>query len=210
MKHEWRKHEKELYLPGNAPVKIQVPGFGFFTVRGKGNPNDEIFPEYIGVLYSLSYAVKMSPKKGRAPVGYFDYAVYPLEGVWDISEKAKANDNGTLDKNELVFKLMIRQPGFVDEEYALGIIEQVKRSKPHGLLDQVRFEHINDGTCIQMLHLGSYDDEPGSFQRMEDFASQQNLSRKSKVHREIYLNDARKVEPAKLKTVLRFEVEHQG
>ena len=209
MKHEWRKQEKEIYMPGNTPVKVQVPEFGFFSIRGKGNPNDDRFPEYIGVLYALSYAVKMSPKKGNAPEGYFDYAVYPLEGIWDISEEAKSDYKGTLDKNQLVFNLMIRQPGFVDAAYAARIIGQVKRSKPHDLLDQVRFERITDGHCIQMLHLGSYDDEPESFQRMEDFACQQKLVRTSRVHREIYLNDARKVEPAKLKTVLRIRVKEK-
>jgi len=101
MKHEWRKNEKEIYLPKNHPVKIQVPEFGFFTIRGKGNPHNDEFPEYIGVLYSLSYAVKMSPKKGRAPEGYFDYAVYPLEGVWDISEQARENFTGKLATEKL-------------------------------------------------------------------------------------------------------------
>jgi len=87
------------------------------------------------------------------------------------------------------------------------MVEQVKKSKPHELLSQVKFEHITDGECVQMLHLGSYDDEPASFQKMEDFAVHENLKRVSKVHREIYLSDVRKVEPSKLKTVLRFEVE---
>ncbi len=209
MKHEWRKKEKEIYLPKNKPVRIQIPEFGYFSIEGKGNPNDESFAEYIGVLYSLSYAIKMSPKKGIEPEGYFEYAVYPLEGVWDINEEAKKTFSGNIDKNDLVFNLMIRQPDFVDEEYALMMVEKVKKSKPHELLSQVRFEHIVDGECIQMLHLGSYDDEPESFQKMEDFAGKENLNRISKVHREIYLTDARKVEPEKLKTVLRFEVENK-
>jgi len=160
-------------------------------------------------LYSLSYAIKMSPKKGIEPKGYFDYAVYPLEGVWDINEEAKLTFSGKIDKNDLVFNLMIRQADFVDEEYALMIVELVKRSKPHELLSQVKFEHITEGDCVQMLHLGSYDSEPDSFQKMEDFAVKENINRISKVHREIYLSDARKVEPEKLKTVLRFKVENK-
>jgi hypothetical protein len=115
MKHEWRKKEKGLYLPKKVPVQIQVPEFHFFTIKGKGNPNDDFFPEYIGVLYSLAYAVKMSPKKGLAPEGYFDYTVYPLEGVWDISAEAKNSATGGFTKDDLVFKLMIRQPDFVEE-----------------------------------------------------------------------------------------------
>jgi hypothetical protein len=206
MKHEWKKHEKEFYLPKNKPEVIDIPKFGFFTVRGKGNPNDDHFPEYIGVLYALSYAVKMSPKKGMAPDNYFDYTVYPLEGVWDIDEEAKENFDGTLDKDTLIFNLMMRQPGFVSEKFAGEVIELTKIKKPHPLLDRVTFETIQEGTCIQMLHLGSYDDEPESFRIMEAFAADRGLERISKKHREIYLSDARKTAPDKLKTVLRFQV----
>jgi len=209
MKHEWRKKEKKIYLPKNKPERIWVPEFGYFTIEGKGNPNDDFFPEYIGVLYALSYAVKMSPKKGSAPKGYFDYTVYPLEGVWDISEEAKRTFDGTLNKDELVFTLMIRQPGFVDEAYALSVIEKVKESKAHELLSKVKFERFADGDCIQMLHLGSYDNEADSFRIMEEFAGKEKLRRKAKIHREIYLTDARKTEPDKLKTVLRFKVEEE-
>jgi hypothetical protein len=206
MKHEWRKKEKGLYLPKKVPVQIQVPEFHFFTIKGKGNPNDDFFPEYIGVLYSLAYAVKMSPKKGLAPEGYFDYTVYPLEGVWDISAEAKNSATGGFTKDDLVFKLMIRQPDFVDEAFAESMIAQTKVKKPHELLEQVKFERITEGHCVQMMHLGPYDDEPESFQLMEDFAAKENLLRLSKKHREIYLNDARKTAPEKLKTVLRFQV----
>ncbi len=206
MKHEWRKKEKEIYLPKNKPVIIQIPEYKYFTIEGSGNPNDDHFPEYIAVLYSLSYAVKMSPKKGLEPKGYFDYTVYPLEGVWDLNEEAKKKFDGKFNKNDLVFKLMIRQPDFVDVQFAMMMIEQTKKKKPHELLNSVKFEKITDSECVQMMHLGSYDNEPESFKQMEDFAEQQNLSRISKAHREIYLSDARKVAPEKLKTVLRFQV----
>ncbi len=209
MKQEWRKKEKEIYLPKNKPVKIHIPEFSFYTIEGKGNPNDDFFPEYIGVLYSLSYAVKMSNKKGMEPEGYFDYTVYPLEGIWDISEEAKKRFDGKIDKDDLLFKLMIRQPDFVDEKFAEKILEQTKKTKPHKLLDKVKFEKITDGNCVQMIHLGSYDNEPESFRLMEEFAEKENLNRISKVHREIYLSDARKVVPEKLKTVLRFKVENK-
>lgn len=207
MKHEWRKNEKQFYLPEGKPELIDIPGFKFFTIEGKGNPNDDSFAEYIGVLYSLSYAVKMSYKKGIEPHGYFDYSVYPLEGIWDISEEGKKEFNGTLNKNELVFKLMIRQPDFVDENYATMILEHVKNTKPHKLLAKVKFETITDGRSIQMMHTGSYDEEPNSFKRMEEYAEKEGCFRKTKTHREIYLSDARKVPAAKLKTVLRFSVD---
>ncbi len=206
MKHEWKKNEKQFYLPGSKPELIKIPGFKFFTIEGTGNPNDDFFAEYIGVLYSLSYGIKMSPKKRAEPNGYFDYTVYPLEGVWDLNDHAKRSYNGTINKSDLIFKLMIRQPDFVDHDFALKILDETKKKKPHDLLEKVRFEEMIEGDCIQMLHSGSYDCEPESFKLMESFARQQNYMRKSNTHREIYLSDARKVAPDKLKTILRFNV----
>lgn len=206
MKHEWRKREKDFYFPKNEPEIVTIPEFKFFTIEGGGNPNDPYFAEYIGVLYSVSYAIKMSPRTGLVPDGYFDYTVYPLEGVWDLNEEAKKTYDGTLDKNDLVFTLMIRQPDFVDDSFAQLILERTENKKPHELLKKVKFQKIQDGTCVQMMHLGSYDTEPESFKRMEDFTSGAKLFRMSKVHREIYLSDVRKVAPHKLKTVLRFQV----
>jgi hypothetical protein len=207
MKHEWKKVEKQFYLPKNKPEILNIPSFKFFTLEGKGNPNDDFFADFIGVLYSLSYAIKMSPKKNNAPLGYFDYTVYPLEGVWDITEEARKIYNGTINKDDLVFKLMIRQPDFVDPDYAQQVLEHTMKKKPHALLDKVKFEEIIEGSSIQMLHNGSYDNEPASFQLMEQFAEKEKVKRVSKIHREIYLSDARKVAPEKLKTVLRFSIE---
>ena len=206
MKHDWKKEEKLYYLPGTNPSLVTIPPVRFFSVKGEGNPNDESFGEYISVLYSLPYAVKMSPKKGLAPSGYSEYSVYPLEGIWDISEEAKKKKMETLDKNALVFNLMIRQPGFITDSYAQKIIEMTSKKKPHPLLEKVRFETINEGECVQMLHIGSYDSEPASFKKMEDFCAANSLKRVSKIHREIYLSDARKTAPEKLKTILRFNV----
>jgi len=207
MKHDWKKNEKQFYLPKNKPELISIPKFKFFIIEGYGNPNDDFFAEYIGVLYSLSYGIKMSPKKGIEPKGYFEYTVYPLEGVWDLNDKAKQSFDGTINKNDLVFKLMIRQPDFVERDFAMQILYETKKKKPHDLLGQVRFEEIIDGDCVQMLHLGSYDDEPASFRMMGNFIEQNGYRRKDKTHREIYLSDARKVSPDKLKTVLRLSIE---
>lgn len=207
MKQEWRKNEKQFYVPKNKPELIEIPKFKFFSVEGEGNPNDDFFSEYIGVLYSLSFGVKMSPKKGIQPKGYFDYTVYPLEGIWSLNQDAQKTFDEKINKNDLVFKLMIRQPNFVDVDFAMQILEQTKKKKPHSLLYQVKFEEITEGNCIQMLHLGSYDNESESFRIMENFAKEQNFSRTSKTHREIYLGDPRKVSPDKLKTVLRFSID---
>jgi len=207
MKMEWRKKEKTLYLPKTIPTIIDILEFKYFMIDGKGNPNDEFFAEYIAVLYSLSYGVRMSPKSGSAPAGYYEYTVYPLEGIWDISESAKQNYTGNLDKNSLVFTLMIRQPDFVTDEFAMDIIDKIKKKKPHKLLDKVRFGIMTEGKCVQMMHLGSYDNEPDSFKKMGEFCLENNLKRISGSHKEIYLSDARKVPPEKLKTVLRYKVE---
>ena len=207
MQYDWKKSEKQFYLPKSQPVLVNIPTFSYFLVAGKGNPNDDFFAEYIGVLYSLSYAVKMSPKQGSAPDGYFDFTVYPLEGVWDIAEEAKPNFTGKIDKDALVFQLMIRQPDFVTTDFALEIIERVKKKKPHPLLESVQFVTVHEGLSVQMMHVGRYDDEPQSFSQMESFATSSHLRRISHRHREIYLSDARKVAPEKLKTILRIQVE---
>ena len=204
MKYEWRKQGKEIYLPKAKPQILDVGKYQFFTINGKGNPNDEIFSEAIGVLYKLSYAVKMLPKKGIIPDGYFDYTVFPLEGIWEKEELSE-----TLNKDKLIYTIMIRQPDFVTKEIAETVIESVKDKNPHALLDIVKFEEIHDGMCVQMLHIGSYDDEPKTFEQMDVFCSDNNLKRISNKHREIYLSDARKVEKSKLKTVLRYSVEYK-
>ena len=204
MKIEWRKHEKAYYLPKNVPEKILVPSFNFFSIKGTGNPNSAVFGDCIAALYSLSYAVKMSYKWDAPPEMYSEYTVYPLEGVWDIADKSKYVE-GFLNKDNLVFELMIRQPDFVTAEFAKHILNITKQKKPNPLLDFIDFKSVEDGLCIQMLHLGSYDDEPTSFERMEQYAVENNLKRVSKIHREIYLSDPRKTVEEKLKTVLRFK-----
>ena len=206
LKHEWRKYEKDLYIPPSKPVEVKVPRLKFFTIEGQGNPNDEAFSEYISALYSISYAVKMSYRSDLKPGGYFEYTVYPLEGVWDITDEAKKTYNGKIDKDSLVFNLMIRQPDFVNTEFAKKIIQATMKKKPHPLLDKVKFQSIIEGKCLQMMHRGSFDDEPKSFALMQDYCDKKGLVRESKLHREIYLSDVRKVSPEKLKTVLRFKI----
>jgi hypothetical protein len=205
MKYEWKKQEKEFYLPKEKPESVVVPKFKFFILNGKGNPNNAEFSEAVTVLYSLAYAVKMLPKKGITPVGYFDYTVYPLEGVWDLAEEARVLE--VLDKDSLIYTIMIRQPDFVTDELAEEVVKGVKAKKPHPLLDEVKFTSLEEGLCVQMLHIGPYDDEPKTFSQMEEYCTQQGLKRTSKIHREIYISDPRKTEPNKLKTLLRFRAE---
>lgn len=208
MKHEWRKKEKEIYFPKAKPEVITLPAYKFITISGEGNPNSAAFSEYIGALYSVAYAIKMTYKKlNTTPPNYVDWTVYPLEGVWDITDQAKQEFTGTINKDDLVFILMIRQPDFVDDSFFNEMLAFTKNKKPNPLLNQVKFESISEGKCVQMLHIGSYDNETASFNIMEAFAKEQNLVRESKMHREIYLSDFRKVAEEKLKTVLRFKVQ---
>jgi hypothetical protein len=148
------------------------------------------------------------PEEARTKTNrYTDWAVYPLEGVWDITEEARENFTGAINKDELVFDLMIRQPDFVTDEFFEEMRAFTIKKKPQPLLDSVKFETITEGNCIQMMHTGPYDEESASFERMEQFATEQGVARKSKIHREIYLSDFRKVPAEKLKTVLRFQLE---
>lgn len=204
MKHEYRKHEKELYCPKNKPVLVEVPKQKFFCIKGEGNPNNKDFADRIGTLYSLAYAVRMMPKNGYTPEGYFEYTVYPLEGLWDLTEKGRKSE--TLNKEELLYTIMIRQPDFVNDEVVEKAFEIANKKKPNPLLKEAYFDEIEDGLAVQVMHLGSYDTEIESFNKMKTFIEENGLKIKTLVHREIYLSDARKVASEKLKTVLRYSV----
>lgn len=204
-KYDYKKNEKDIYTSNKNPHLITINSGNYFTLEGIGNPNEENFSKNIEVLYNLSYAVKMSYKKPYKPNDYYEYTVFPLEGFWDISDDAKIR--GTFTKADLVYKLMIKQPSFVTPEFSEFIKQKVLESKKNPLINTVNFEEISEGLCIQMLHIGSYDDEPKSFVLMEEFAKNNGMKRVSKTHKEIYLSDARKVEASKLKTILRFKVE---
>ena len=196
MKHEWRKHEKALYGAGKTPELLDVPAQKFIVISGRGDPNGEDFSARISALYPLAYALR-SIFKARDE----DYAVYPLEGLWRGSLR-----DGAVVKSELEYELMIRQPDAATEAEFAEALDKTRRKKPSPLLDEVRFETMTDGRCVQMLHTGSYDGEPASFALMADFAASNGLERAGERHREIYLNNAQRTEPDKLKTILRFSV----
>jgi len=204
MKYEWKKREKALYLPNETPQIVTVPKQKFLMIKGQGNPNSPSFSEKIEVLYALSYAIKMLPKQGYMPNGYFEYTVYPLEGVWAQLKGEQAENE--MHKEELLYRLMMRQPEFVTEEIAQIAFENVRKKKPHLDLKEVFFKEMEDGLAVQLLHIGDYDNEPISFEKMKSFIEINNLQRIGGDHREIYLSDARRVIRSKLKTVLRYQV----
>jgi hypothetical protein len=201
-KVDYKKQFKALYLPKSKPGIIEVPAIRFAMLSGQGDPNGEGFTRRTEALYSFSYAVKMSYKSKDVPEGYYDYTVFPLEGVWDLVDKAKP----LTDKSNYAYTIMIRQPDFLTDELVKRFITETIKKKPNECLDQIRFEEVSEGTCCQMLHMGSYDDEPQSFKQMADFCEEEGYERLGLTHREIYLSDPRRTEVAKLKTVLRFKV----
>jgi hypothetical protein len=211
MKIEWKKTEKEFYLPANNPVVVNIPKLKYFSITGTGNPNHEAFQEKITALYGLAYAVRMMPKSGVTPPGYQEYTVYPLEGIWDLTESGRQSKDWdkSLDKDQLVYKIMIRQPDFVtDEVFQLALAKAEKKSSSP-LFRQVAFEEMEDGLCVQMTHIGTFDSEPASFARMDEYLDTHGLVRTTKVHKEIYLSDFRKTKSEDLKTVLRYFVKQR-
>lgn len=205
-KHEWRKDEKAVYQPKTKPELLELPEYKYIVIDGEGSPETEAFAECITALYSVAYTIKMTLKKDPPP-DYYDYTVYPLEGIWSLNDEAIKNFNGTIHKEDFVYNLMIRQPDYLTEEIINEKIALARKKKQLPGLDKVRYQTISDGKCVQMMHIGSFDAEPESFAKMEDFAEEQGLQRASKMHREIYISDFRKVPEAKRKTILRFWVE---
>nr|WP_295974606.1 GyrI-like domain-containing protein [uncultured Bacillus sp.] len=204
-KYEWRKMEKETYLPKNMPVIYKDNMKKYIMVSGAGSPDSETFQSLVELLYALSYSIRMLPKNGITPKGYYEYTVYPLEGIWDLDEEGRKMK--VLDKHHFVYTLMIRQPDFVTVETFQQAVEAVAKKKKHLPVEIAELHHMSDGLCVQMMHIGSFSTETETFAVMEKFCQEKGLKRTSKIHREIYIGDPRRTEPEKLKTVLRFKVE---
>lgn len=203
MKYEWKKQEKNIYGAKKAPCVIDVSPQKYITLSGIGNPNDIEFSEKVSALYSLAYKIKMAYKSYALQMQYeiSDYTVYPLEGIW-----SKLQERDELVKEELKYKIMIRQPEFISEEMFTQTLAVLNEKKPQAFLADIALETIHDGKVVQMLHIGSFDDEPKSFEVMDLFCKNSSLERISDSHREIYLNNANRTEKSKLKTILRYAV----
>ncbi len=210
MKYEWRKKDKHLYLPKATPTILNIPPMRYLTITGTGNPNSESFSQCVAALYALSYGIKMSPKKGIIIPGYYEYTVFPLEGKWDLTtEGRKLHDTGISIvklKDNLEYKVMIRQPDFVDNDMLDMIRETVYKKKKNENILEVVLETIDEGLSCQMLHQGSYDNEPESFAKMEKYCIENGYIRWEQSHKEIYLSDPSKVAPERLKTTIRFKI----
>lgn len=204
MKYDWKKEEKALYAPKGKVQYGVVDKQTFITIKGEGNPNETDYANRIQALYAVAYGIKMAPKSGVVINGYYDYSVYPLEGIWCTKD---ADD--LLDKSQFMYTMMIRQPSFVSRAVFETVVEKVKKKKKLNLLDEVKLEVIEDGAMVQILHIGTYDDEPRSFALMNAYMEEHDLKRCSFKHREIYLSDPRRTVPEKLKTILRYSVCHK-
>lgn len=203
MKQEWKKVHKGLYGIKVQPVLLDVPEQLFIMLDGEGNPNATDFSERVGALYSLAYAVKMNYKKSAAGQTVDDFAVYPLEGVW----RQKTAGAEKLDKDNLAYTIMIAQPDFITPEMWQDALAKTRIKKPNPLYEEVRFERMADGKSVSILHVGRFDDEPASFAKMDNFCQEHGLRRSGDTHREIYLSNANRTVPEKLKTILRYAVE---
>ena len=208
MKFEWRKHEKALYGAKSIPALVDIPKHSFIMMKGSGNPNNKDFSDRAGALFSLAYAIKMGYKstaiKNILSNEIHDFTVYPLEGIWKQKNVDTESAAGKLIKENLEYTIMIRQPDFITAEMVYAAFERVKIKKPNRLYQEIIFDTIHDGKCVEILHIGSYDNVPFSFEQMDRFAKENGLQRITDCHREIYLTNRTKED--KLKTILRYKV----
>ena len=215
MAFDFKKEYKEFYLPPKKPQIVNVPQMQFVAVRGKGNPNEEggEYKAAVAVLYAVSYTLKMSKMGDHRIQGYFDYVVPPLEGFWwQIKDGAVVSGFDYSDKSTFNWISVIRLPDFVTQKDFDWAKETAAAKKS---LDCSRAElfTLKEGECVQIMHTGSYDDEPATIKLMDDFAQENGYTldfSATRLHHEIYLSDPRKTAPEKLKTVIRHPVKRAG
>lgn len=207
MAFDFKKEYKEFYMPKNKPEIVTVPKANYIAVRGKGNPNeiDGAYQQAISILYAVAYTLKMSYKTEHKIEGFFEYVVPPLEGFWwqdnvdgiDYADKAAFN-----------WISVIRLPEFVTQKDFEWAVETASEKKK---LDcsSAEFLTVDEGLCVQIMHIGAFDDEPQTVALMDEYIAQNGYENdiiESRLHHEIYLSDARKVAPEKWKTVIRHPI----
>ncbi len=210
MAFDFKKEYKALYLPKNTPSIVDVPEMNYIAVRGKGDPNEpgSAYQQALNVLYAVAYTLKMSYKGDHRIDGFYEYVVPPLEGFWQ-----QEGVEGVDYSNKAAFEWIsvLRLPDFITRaDFDWAVAEASRKKK----LDCSAAEMLTlrEGLCVQMMHLGAYDDEPASVAQMDAFlAAQGYVSDFSaqRRHHEIYLSDPRKTEPGKRKTVLRHPIRKQ-
>jgi len=207
MPFDFKKEYREFYLPGNKPEIIQVPEMHFIAVRGIGDPNDEngAYKKAIGLLYGTAFTIKMSKKGSHQIAGFYDYVVPPLEGFWW--------QNGIMGfdykhKEQLQWISVIRLPDFVTQQDFHWAVREAEKKKKQDF-SPVEYRTVTEGLCVQMMHIGPFDTEPGSIALMDAYLAEKGYVpdfSEDRMHHEIYLSDARKVEPARWKTIIRHPI----
>ncbi len=211
MAFDFKKEYKEFYLPKDKPGIVMVPKMNYIAIRGHGDPNDENgdYKAAIGLLYAIAFTIKMSRKGDHRIEGYFDYVVPPLEGFW-FMEGMSGIDYA--HKEDFHWISVIRLPDFVTEEDFKWAVDEATKKKKQDF-SGVEFLTVEEGLCVQCMHIGSYDDEPITVSMMHEFMEQQDYLldiTDKRLHHEIYLSDARKIAPEKLKTVIRHPIRKKG
>lgn len=207
MAFDYKKEYKEYYMPQKTPALVDIPPMRYAAVYGSGDPNEEggEYKRSIGMLYAAAFGIKMSKLTDRRIEGYFDFVVPPLEGFWSIGE------GGVFDfahKERLRFISAIRMPDFVTQEFFYDVVRETGRKKGVDL-SPLKFITVDEGRCVQCMHIGPYDGEPGTIERMRVFAGERGFKFDrggERLHHEIYLSDPRRCAPERLKTVLREPV----
>ncbi|MBQ7001169.1 MAG: GyrI-like domain-containing protein [Oscillospiraceae bacterium] len=207
MAFDLKKEYKEFYMPKNSPELVNVPKMNYIAVRGEGDPNEEggAYQAAIATVYAVAYTIKMSKKGDHRIEGYFDFVVPPLEGFW-WQDGREGVDCSQKDRFQWI--TVIRLPDFVTAADFQWAVAEASRKKK---LDCscAEFLTVEEGLCIQCLHLGSFDEEAATVARMDGWLKENgycNDFSATRLHHEIYLSDARKVAPEKWKTVIRHPI----
>ena len=207
MAFDYKKEYKEFYLPKDRPELVRIPKMSFIAVRGNGDPNEEggAYKEAIGLLYGIAFTIKMSKKGSREIEGYFDYVVPPLEGFW--WQKGIRGFDYTR-KEDFCWISVIRLPDFVTEaDFDWAVAEAGAKKKTD--FSKVEFLTLEEGLCVQCMHIGPFDEEPATVDKMDRYLLEngyENDFSDDRLHHEIYLSDARRVAPEKWRTVIRHPV----
>lgn len=207
MAFDFKKEFKEYYLPKCKPELVSIPKMNYVAVRGKGDPNEEHgeYKKAMNILYGIAFTLKMSYKTDYKIEGYFEYVVPPLEGFW-WQEGVDGIDYS--DKSSFCWISAIRLPDFITKKDFDWAVEEATRKKKADF-SSAEFLTVEEGACVQIMHIGPYDDEPATVEIMNKFIAEngyENDFSNGRLHHEIYMSDARRVAPEKLKTVIRHPI----
>ena len=225
MAFDFKKEYKEFYMPKGTPSIVTVPKMNYIAVRGSGDPNEEDgdYKKAIGLLYAIAFTIKMSKKGDHKIDGYFEYVVPPLEGFWWQDDRysedtvMQAEQPGMQEKMQGIdysrkadfhWISVIRLPDFVTENDFRWAVQEATVKKKQDF-SKVEFLTVEEGLCVQCMHIGPYDDEPATVQRMHEYIAREGYEldiTEERRHHEIYLSDARKTAPKKLRTVIRHPI----